>query len=268
MSGMTNEPKPCMHLDDLTIFKKRKRGSKQEREAHQIAHLLYGLTFCMQDLADVKYVSPDPPDFSLHLASGTTVGIELTELVRSPSLHTKGDKQYRVAFPKWQADIKQMEGTIEAEFAFSPQSVPAMFQQFRRQFAEKQRLCSGRRNDFSELWLAFHIPISNPMGMLTTYQWRLDKLGDLFARLWGRFLYDAHAVVARQEVFQAVIFFSDTSHLALTPGATVYGGTLVNQDLLALGMTVPDAEYESYKVAASHQVRQNKWVRKKGDLGT
>ena len=250
-----------MHLDDLTIFRERIFGSKQEREARQIAPFLFGLTLHMDDLADVSYVTPDPPDFALHMKSGATVGIELTELVRSSAQQRKGDKQYRIEFPEWENQIKSHVGTVEAEFSFSQQSMRDMFGQFSRQLEQKGDGCQQRQGEFSEMWLAFHIPLSNPMGALIAYQRCLEKLGEVFSRLWGRFLYDADHLLREQQVFNALVFFSDSSHFALTRKPTSYGGVPLNGELLTISSRISDDEYDSLTVRATRQIKHSKLVK-------
>lgn len=252
-----------IHLDNLTIFRERVSDSKQGREAKQIAPFLSDLTRRMEGLADVTYVTPDPPDFALHLESGATVGVELTELVRNSAQKRKGDVQYRVDFPKWENKIRSQVGTSEAEFDFSQQSLRDMFRQFSRQLEEKRDSCRQRQHEFSEMWVAFHIPPSNPMGIVTAYHRCLQKLEEVFLRLWGRFLHDVDDLFREQDVFSAVVFFSDSSHFALTIDPTSYGGVQLNKDLLTIGRTVSDDEYDSFTVNSTRRMKHTRCV--KGD---
>jgi hypothetical protein len=219
----------------------------------------------MEDIIDVTYVNPDPPDFAIHLKSGATVGVELTELIRSASQKRKGDRQYRLEFPEWEKKIKCQVGTVKEEFKFSNQSLRDMYRQFVRQLTNKVNACYDKKGEFSEMWVVFHIPISNPMTAVTTYNRCLEKLGNVMSRLWGRFLYDADLVFRQQEVFRTLVFFSDSSYFALTKEPTCYGGVRINKDLVTIGETVTDEEYDRFTVRATHEHTHTRWIKEEGD---
>lgn len=245
-----------MHFNDYSIHRTFLQDKRRRREAKAIGSLAFGLSRHYLELEDIAFPKTDPPDFELLLRNGVHIGLELTTLLRRPSLWRKGDVEEMVAFPQWEKSIKALPHSTDAEFKWSKQSLPQMFSAFKMQMVEKEQKVSCIVKKYDELWLCFRTTRGNPIGLVLQYQGNPTYVGDVFVRLWGRFFMDIKEFVGARNVFSTVIFASENSFLGFTNGNSSYTSRRLGDVWYTKGKELSDHDYGSHSVVNTTIINQ------------
>jgi len=237
-----------MNINDLTIYSPTRRSTRHQREAKELGPLAYGLTLEFPELRDIAFTKTDPPDFEVHLTNGAVIGLELTTLLRRPSLKKKGDTEEMVKFPEWERSVNSSLDSKKAEFEWSPQTLPQMFDSFTRQVIEKEQKLSASIQDFNEYWLCFRTTRGNPIGLVLQYQRDPSLVDNVFGRLWGRFFDNVNQFVKSRPFFSTVIFASSSSFFGFITAQSSYTSRTLSERWYEKGLELSDHDYVTYKV--------------------